>query len=298
MEGVHEGLANVQYGHSHVRGLREPHLFLGHVDGRQIFVNNSERLEVRLGGESLELPAVRDELDVLMFSDVFLNDETTTTKNTRKRVCDITTLLRMQSLGKNTNLTAEFRRLQITHHGLSEDAVVHEFEKIFFKLIRRFLSLVGVEVDVRLQPPALGERNDAVNFLHPHAKPHVQLEVSVVQGIPLLAFQRAEQLAATARLDAQLFSQRDGVWRQVVWLDDGRFRAERVVAVRSVQLFRILEIDFEDVPFGTVVGHRHEVERGRLFVQQEVELFFRKAFAHRRAVEVVPAYKKRMSYTV
>ena len=80
MEGVHEGLANVQYGHSHVRGLREPHLFLGHVDGRQIFVNNSERLEVRLGGESLELPAVRDELDVLMFSNVFLNDETTSTK--------------------------------------------------------------------------------------------------------------------------------------------------------------------------------------------------------------------------
>ena len=168
----------------------------------------------------------------------------------------------------------------------------------FFKLIRRFLPLVCVEVDVRLQPPTLDERNAAMNFFHPHAKPHVQLEVSVVQSIPLLAFQRAEQLAATARFDAQLFSQRDCVGRQVVWLDDGRFRAERVVAVRSMQLFRILEIDFEDVPFGTAVGHQHEVERSRLFVQQEVELFFRKAFVRRSAVEVVPAYKKRMSYTV
>ena len=111
---------------------------------------------------------------------------------------------------------AEFRRLQITHHSLSEDAVVHEFEKIFFKLIRRFLSLVGVEVDVWLQPPTMGERNNAVNFLHPHVQPYVKHEVSVVQGIPLLAFQRAEQLAATARFDAQLFSQRDGVGRQVV----------------------------------------------------------------------------------
>ena len=68
--------------------------------------------------------------------------------------------------------------------------------------------------------------------------------------------------------------------------------------MRVVKLFRILEIHFEDVPFSTVVGYRHKVERSNLFVEQKVELFLRKAFAHRRVVQVVPEQEKRTEYTV
>jgi len=51
-------------------------------------------------------------------------------------------------------------------HSFTEYRVVHEFEKILFKLVRRRLTLTGVEVDVGLQPWRLLELESSVDSGH------------------------------------------------------------------------------------------------------------------------------------
>ena len=85
VEGVRERLVYIQYGHSHVRGLRKVHFFLRHVHRHQIAVHNSERLEIRLGGQSLKFALVRHQLHVLMLPYVFLKDNTKRNVNVKRR---------------------------------------------------------------------------------------------------------------------------------------------------------------------------------------------------------------------
>ena len=59
--------------------------------------------------------------------------------------------------------------LSLVLHGLAEDGVVHQFEKVLLKLIGGSLALLGVKPDIWLQPCRLEEGDDAMDSrqLHP-----------------------------------------------------------------------------------------------------------------------------------
>jgi hypothetical protein len=59
------------------------------------------------------------------------------------------------------------------YHRFSEYGIIHQFEKIFFKLVGCRFPLFGVEVDIGLQPTTLRKRYNSMYFCYYHPESDV-----------------------------------------------------------------------------------------------------------------------------
>ena len=68
-------------------------------------------------------------------------------------------------------------------HGLTENCIVHELKEVLLKVVLRLGSLLGVKVNVFLEPCLLSEGQD---FMHPRhfcTESHDELEVSIMDNV-------------------------------------------------------------------------------------------------------------------